>query len=195
MRNRSTRRVLESGTNADFLENLRKALAKRRKDELVAILTDLAREDRRILRRLTARVQVAATTNELITLTRRAIADATDYDPRDANRNFHYDYETYDAVKRNLCRLIDLGELRSAMELSLELMRKGSEQIEVSDEGLMSSDIEECLQVVIRALKTCSLPTDDVLAWCAAMVESDRVGFVCDREFQTLKNQFESSGT
>ena len=41
--------------------------------------------------------------------TRQAIADATDFDERDINRNFDYDYAAYDEVKRNLSRLIDWG--------------------------------------------------------------------------------------
>jgi hypothetical protein len=110
------------------------------------------------------------------------ISDATDFDERDINHNFSYDYEAYSAVKRNFGRLIDLGHLRSAMELSLELMSQGSYQVEVSDEGLMTDDIKECLQVVIKALRKCDPPADEVVAWCAAMVTKDRVGFICDTE-------------
>ena len=37
-----------------------------------------------------------------------------------------YDYEAYHEVKRNLGRLVTLGQLRPAMELCLELMKQGS---------------------------------------------------------------------
>ena len=119
---------------------------------------------------------------ELAAATRQAIADATDFDERDINRNFSYDYEAYGEVKRNLSRLIDLGELRLAMELSLELMKQGSWQVEMSDEGLMTQDIEECLRVVLPAVKKSGQSPDEVVAWCAAMIKSDRVGFICDRD-------------
>ena len=46
------------------------------------------------------------TADELVAATRQAIADATDFDERDINRNFDYDYEAYSEVKRNLGRLI-----------------------------------------------------------------------------------------
>ena len=46
------------------------------------------------------------------------------------------------------------------MELSLELMKQGSYQVEMSDEGLMTDDIEECLRVVVQALKKCDLPPE-----------------------------------
>ena len=50
------------------------------------------------------------------------------------------------------------------MELSLELMRRGSYQVEMSDEGLMTPTIEECLGVVVEALRKCDLPGSDVIA-------------------------------
>ncbi len=95
-----------------------------------------------------------APSKELVAATRQAIADATDFDEREINYNFDYDYEAYSAVKRNFGRLIDLGLLHAAMELSLELMSQGSYQVEMSDEGMMTEDVEECLQVVIKALES-----------------------------------------
>lgn len=176
----------------DRAPRLRQALAKRTKDELLDILVELAREDRNILRRLAARVELASPPQELATATRQAIADATNFDERDVNRNFSYDYEAYGEIKRNLSRLIELGELPLVMDLSLELMQQGSCQVEMSDEGFMTQDIEECLQVVLQALKKCSLPPDEVVVWCAGMIKSDRVGFICDRDLDALRNHFQA---
>ena len=100
---------------------------------------------------------------ELVAATRQAIASATDFDEREINCNFDYDSEAYEEVKRNLGRLIELGQLRPAMELSLELMKEGSYQVEMSDEGMMTDDIKECLKVVIVALKKCDLPASEVI--------------------------------
>ena len=150
---------------------LRQALARRKKAELVDVLLELAEADRGILRQLTARFDVAAAPDELVAATRQAIADATDFDERDINRNFDYDYEAYSEVKRNLGRLIGSGQLRLAMQLALELMKQGSYQVEMSDEGLMTEDIEDCLSVVLKALKKCDLPAAEVIAWCSAMLD------------------------
>ena len=79
---------------------------RRSKAELVDVLLELAQADRAVLRQLMARFEVAATADELVTGTRQAIADATDFDARDINRNFDYDYEAYSEVKRNLARLM-----------------------------------------------------------------------------------------
>lgn len=155
------------------------------------LVVDLARDDRKLLRRLAGRFELEAPPKELVAATRVAIADATDFDQRDINRNFDYDYEAYSEVQRNLSRLVELGQSPSAMELSLELMEKGSYQVEMSDEGLMTEDIEECLTVVIQALKTCDLPASQVTAWCGDMLNSDRVGYVSERELQVLREQFE----
>jgi uncharacterized Zn finger protein len=189
----SKRRPKKLVKTADVRERLRKALANRTKDELIDVLVELAGDDRNVLRRLDARFEMEAPPKELVAATRQAIADATDFDERDMNRNFDYDYAAYEAVKRNLSRLVALGQLRLAMELSLELMDQGSHQVEMSDEGLMTDDIEECLSVVVKALKKCDLPPGEVIAWCAEMVQRDRVGFIYDQELQTLREHWEAS--
>ena len=74
---------------------LRQVLSKRKKAELVDVLLELAQADRGILRQLNARFDVAAAPDELVAATRQAIADATDFDERDSNRNFDYDDEAY----------------------------------------------------------------------------------------------------
>jgi hypothetical protein len=172
---------------------LRRALTKRKKSELVDVLIELAQADRGVLRQLTARFDVVTTPDELVAATRQAIADATAFDERDINRNFDYDYEAYGEVKRNLGRLIASGQLRLAMQLALDLMKRGSYQVEMSDEGLMTEDIEDCLSVVIEAVTKCDLPADEVLAWCTAMLDTDRVGFIARKPLETLRHHVQAA--
>ena len=108
----STRRPKKAVKMTDIAKTLHKALAKRSKADLIDALLDLAKEDRKVFRQLDARFELKSSSEELAAATRQAIADATDFDERDANRNFSYDYAAYEGVKRNLSRLIDLGELR-----------------------------------------------------------------------------------
>ena len=63
----------------------------------------------------------------------------------------------------------------------------------MSDEGLMTDDIEECLAVVVQAIMKSDLPPNEVLAWCAAMSKSDGVGFIYDEELAALRKHFEES--
>ena len=126
-------------------------------------------------------------------MTRQAIADATVFDERDINRNFSYDDEAYRQVQQNLCRLIDLGKLRLAMELSLELMAAGSYQVEMSDEGLMTDDIEACFEPVLEALRDSGLSAPEIAGWCAEMTSSDRTGFICEEKLRVLRRRFATS--
>ena len=96
-------------------ERLAKALAKRTKAELDEALVEIAEADRGILRRLETWFGVEAPSEELVAATRQAIADATDFDEREINYNFDYDYEAYGTVQRNFGRLIEQGHLHAAM--------------------------------------------------------------------------------
>ena len=187
------KRPAPAGERSGSSTELRRALSKRKKSELVDVLMELAQADRGVLRQLTARFDVTATPDELVATTRQAITDATAFDKRDINRNFDYDYEAYGEVKRNLSRLIASGQLRLAMQLALDLMKRGSYQVEMSDEGLMTEDIEDGLSVVIAAVTTCDLPAEEVLAWCSAMLDADRVGFIARKPLEALRRRVQAA--
>ena len=106
MSKREQKKAVPAGKQTNPAAALRQELARRKKAELVDLLLELARADRGILRQLTARFDVGAAPEELVAATRQAIADATDFDAREINRNFDYDCEAYEEVKRNLGRLI-----------------------------------------------------------------------------------------
>ncbi len=193
MSQRKPKKATPVSKRSESLTGLRQALTRRKKAELVEVLLELAQADRGVLRQLTARFDVAAAPDELVAATQQAIADATAFDERDSNRNFAYDYEAYHEVKRNLGRLIDAGQLRLAMRLALGLMKQGSYQVEMSDEGLMTQDIEDCLDVVLKALAKCDLPAAEVIAWCSAMLDNDRVGFIAQGPLQALRNRAQAT--
>lgn len=189
MPRRKPKKAAPARKQPESTAELRKALGRRTKAELVGVLLELAQADRRVLRQLTARFNVAAAPDELVASTRQAIADATHFDEREINRNFDYDYEAYGEVKRNLGRLIKAGQLRLAMQLALELMKQGSHQVEMSDEGMMTEDIEDCLSVVIKALQKGDVPAEERKAWSTAMRANDRVGFIATQQLESLRNR------
>lgn len=186
-------KAVSSEQAADPASALRQALMRRKKAELVEVLIELAELDRGMLRQLTARFDVATSLSPdaLMSATRQAIVAATHFDVRQINRNFAYDHAAYGEVKRNLNRLIETGELRPAMTLALELMKRGSDQVEMSDEGMMTGEIEACLIEVIGALKTCDLPASEVLAWCSTMLKTDRVGFIAREPIEALQSHWQ----
>jgi hypothetical protein len=163
-----------------------KVLSKQTKTVLIDELVELIEDDRGLARRLALRFQVETPPEALVQETRLAIAEATDYDEREINYNFHYDYAAYQAVEKNLGKLVKAGDLGSAMDLALALMKSGSEQVEMSDEGLMTDDIEDCLRVVIKAVKASGLPAETRSAWAKNMRRADRVAFICDQELGAL---------
>lgn len=193
MPKRAPKKAVSIAKGGTSVAELGRALSRRTKAELVAVLLELAQADRGVWRRLEARFDVAPATDGLVAATQQAIADATAFDPRDMNRNFAYDAEAYGAVKRNLGRLIAAGAMRQAMQLALELMKRGSHQVEMSDEGLMTEDIEDCLRVLLDALAKSDLPADEGLAWCQAMRASDRVGFIARQPLESLRSRLQSA--
>jgi hypothetical protein len=168
------------------LTDLRRALTKSKKSELVDILMELAQADRGVLRQLSARFEDATAPEKLITRTLQAIKEATAFDRRDMNRNFAYDHDAYAEVKRNLARLIASGQFSAAMQLALELMKRGSFQVEMSDEGMMTHEIEDCLNVVIESLGKGNVAAQEVNTWCTVMLATDRVDFIAREQIEAL---------
>jgi hypothetical protein len=162
MSQRKPKKAVPANKRPESMAPLRRALARRKKAELVDTLLELAQADRGVLRQLTARFDVATASDALVTATHQAIADATAFDERDINRNFAYDYEAYGAVQRNLGRLIDAGQLRQAMQLALELMKRGSYQVEMSDEGLIGGGPQGPREVRPARERSCRLVLGDV---------------------------------
>jgi len=190
---RKPKKVAPASKRPESMGPLRRALSRRKKAELVDTLLELAQANRGVLRHLTARFDVAAVPDELVAATLQAIADATAFNRRDINRNFAYDYGAYEEVKRNLGRLLGAGQLQPALRLALELMKQGSYQVEMSDEGLMTQDIEDCLDVVLKALTKSNLPEAEVIAWCTAMLDNDRVGFIARGPLQSLRSRAQAT--
>jgi hypothetical protein len=169
-------------------ERLQKALEKRTKADLIETLLVLAGDDNKILRQLELRFDVRAPFDDLVS-TRQAITDATAVDERRINYNFDYDHGAYRTVERNLGRLVEMSAFDEAMGLSLELMRRGNYQIEMSDEGMMTEEVEACLNVVVSALLEADLKSEVVASWCDAMIQADRVKFICEKELKALRKR------
>jgi hypothetical protein len=187
MAKRKATKKVPKRTKVSPLDRLRKALAKRTKAELVDVIVEFASEERKILRELEAQFNVEAPSEDLVASTRQAIADATDFDEREINYNFDYDYQAYSTVQKNLKRLVSQGCFQEAMKLSIELMSQGSYQVEMSDEGMMTDDIEDCLRPVIQGLKKSDISAKNVLPWCKKMEAKDRIGCICDQELESLR--------
>ena len=119
-------------------------------------------------------------TAELIAEAKLAIAKATFVPGHQINCNFAYDYDAYERIGWCFAQLIAGGQLHEAMTLSENFARSGSHQIEMSDEGLMTDDIVECLKVVATALSKSDVPATEQAAWLDRLDRADAVGVLCD---------------
>ena len=169
------------------LDQWKQLLAKRPKGELIDFIVESARTNSGYRGMVESRFDLANSPEELVESTRRAIDAATDFDERELNSNYDYDSASYQLIKKNFTALAKAGKYAELRMLSLELMRDGSYQVECSDEGLMTGDIEECLRVVIGALKKSDLTGSSLNVWSEQMLKADRVGFICQEELCAFK--------
>jgi hypothetical protein len=49
------------------------------------------------------------------------------------------------------------------------------------------------LTVVLQALAKCDLPAAEVIAWCSAMLDNDRVGFIAREPLQALRTHAQAA--
>ena len=171
---------------------LNKELQSKTKSELIDLIENEAKRSDRFASELEEKFKITKPLKALVTATKSAIAVATDFDERDRNHNFDIDYDAYMMVQRNFQQLIDGDYLDTALALAVELMRQGSYQVESSDEGLMTEDIEECLQVVTKEIYRTKLHkgpgSQKIVKWCRDMAAADRVEFIFEEELSKLKN-------
>jgi hypothetical protein len=170
---------------SDRFPPIEKALHKRTKAELVAMILAIAHDHGVVARELENRLSIEKPADRLVADLSSAIDRATDFDERLMNHNFDVDSQAYAEVQKGLSRLVDLGRLADAKSLALKLMKDGSYLVECSDEGLMADDIRRCLKPVIHAVKAAG--GDQAVRWARDMQSADRVGFICDKELEQLR--------
>lgn len=177
----STRRVVRPGNgteqSADRLTNVLKRMTKA---QLVAVLADVIQRWPDVGHHLMIKVDTQQPARELVDDIRASLNKATYVPKHEINHNFSFDYGAYKRVGKGLKKLIDRGLLSEAMELALEVMRQGSYQVEMSDEGLMSDEVVDCVRVVYDALQGETIDVDTRAKWLKQLAASDSVGFLVE---------------
>ena len=168
------------------LDTLEAALRRQKKQDLIALLRDLATADAVNRHFLEQRLSIQPPPADVATDVARAIEEATYVDPRDAyaNMNIDYDLDAYERAGAGLKSLVAAGDLAAAKALSLELMKRGSYQCECSDEALMVDELAECLTPVIAAVK--QEDRASASAWAREMLAADRIEFICHEQLGAL---------
>ena len=160
-----------------------RALRKLRKDDLIGILSKLCVENVNARWAIESAIDLRKPVDLILHDLRQAIELATKVDERRMNYNFPIDWDAYEEVKRLMEMLVSCDALDEAMEISIQFMEKASYQVECSDEGLMTEEIEECLQPVLLALENYDPPVRT--SWSFRMRVADRVGFICEEKLSS----------
>ncbi|MEQ1828173.1 MAG: hypothetical protein ABL921_19595 [Pirellula sp.] len=174
-------------TPSDTLAILARALKKQTKETLADCLVQLAANDCKLFRELESQFPLEYPSHDLVAATRQAIDDATDFDERQINYNFDYDSDAYTTIGKNFAEMIEANRWSDVLPLALELMNKASYQVEMSDEGMMIDDIDECLECVIDSLYEADLPVAERLEWCQKMIQTDRTGCISEKRLADLE--------
>jgi uncharacterized Zn finger protein len=130
------------------------------KEQLAERLWNAARHNGDLWDELQADCQfepVADSVDELIAWAKQAIADAT-------RPGLEYGGD-YGAVSKYLKQLVAAGQADAVLQLGRDLYQRGSRQVELSDEGLMCSAIDDCMSVVFDALAQSSLSVPRQMLW------------------------------
>ena len=186
-RKKQLRKSPRKRATTDRFPLIERALKKLTKADLVAIVMKLAKDNAQLSRALEAELDVQKPVDLLISDIESAICLATDFDDRQRNYNFDYDYQAYEDVENGFKKLISLGHLEDLKSLSIRLMKDGSHQVECSDEGMMTDEIQDCLKPVILAVK--AEGGTSASKWANEMLLADRVGFICETALKRLANQ------
>jgi len=161
---------------------LRATLKKMKKADVIELALRIAKEEKASEWMLEREVGLDKSIELLVNDIEIAIKIATQFDELRMNYNPPINWDAYDAVQRGFLQLIQKERIEEAKRLALQLMHRGSYQIECSDEGLMLEEIENCLRPVIVAVAK-SLAGGK---WAHEMLLRDRVGFVCRQDLSKL---------
>lgn len=161
---------------------LRATLKKMKKVDVIELALRIAKEEKASEWMLEREVGLDKPGELLVNDIEIAIKIATQFDELRMNYNPLINWNAYDAVQRGFLQLIQKERIDEAKDLALQLMQRGSYQIECSDEGLMLEEIENCLRPVIAAVAK----SPGGGKWAHEMLLRDGVGFVCRKELIEL---------
>lgn len=142
-------------------------LAGKRRDELLALLIDLAADFPEVARRIRDAAQLeTGQIDKLVRSLRREIRNLTAEEAWSDHWKGGGNLPDYSHVGKQLRALLDKGHADAVLELGAELWDRGNEQVGQShDEGETASAIADCLAIVLQALPGTTLSPPEQLLW------------------------------
>ena len=148
-------------------DRIRSFLRSQTKDQLLALLEELAATHERVRRDLRDRSDLARGSVEKLTVRIRREIEELSAEPGWRN---HWNDEgyipDYSGVRNRLSALLDRGHADEVLALGLELLEAGANQVEMSnDEGETAGEIASCLDIVFEALPRSTLSPVEQMLW------------------------------
>lgn len=142
-------------------------LAGKSKEELIALLVDLAGRHPEVERRIRESEQMASgRVDKLVRSLRSEIRNITAEPAWYNSWKGEGNIPDYSHVREQLQALLDNGHADAVLKLGDELWTRGRDQVEQShDEGETATAIADCLAVVLQALPQTSLTPPEQLLW------------------------------
>ncbi|GAB4346350.1 MAG: SWIM zinc finger family protein [Desulfobulbaceae bacterium] len=137
-----------------------KLIRKKKKDELVELLTLIVSEYPEVRSMIMEEQQLATgRIDELVRSLRREIRDVTSEEAWYDHWNDRGELPDYSHIRKQLDALLKKGYADVVAELGEELWERGSDQVGRShDDGYIAEEVFECMKIVFRAIRASSLP-------------------------------------
>jgi uncharacterized Zn finger protein len=130
----------------------------RTKEELVAIVMDIASSYPEIMSDLSLKAEMSTSSVNLLTKIINKEIDSATSEPDYNNHWDHFGYTPdYSRVQTGLQKLYDTGNFDEVITLGKKLLKQGIEQIEQGDDGQIFEEVSDSLSIVFQALAKCSL--------------------------------------
>jgi uncharacterized Zn finger protein len=151
-------------------------LKQRTKQDLIEIITDLARHNPSVQQSLKDRRNLAqGNPAKLIEAVRRDISRISQEAGWKDNWSGQGSIPNYAPVRERLNTLLSGGHADALIDIAEELLDAGTEQLEMSDdEGETAEEIASCLEIVFKALPQSSRVPAERLLWAIEMALKDQ---------------------
>lgn len=155
-------------------------LADKSREELLALLLDLAADFPEVGRKIREAGQLATgRVDQLVDALRKEIRSLTAEEAWYDTWKGYGNLPDYSHVEEQLQALLDKGHVDAVFELGAELWERGVSQVEqCSDEGETAMGIARCLDIVLQALPQCSLSPSAQLLWLIEHELADDYGLL-----------------
>ena len=163
-------------------DSLSSFLAQQSKDQLVALLTELAQENMAVRRMLKDRQTLTTGSVKKLLKAARAEIDGLGGEPDweyDRSGGVYYadSSDSYPRIRKHMEALLEKGHADEVLDLGKDLIEQGARHIEIiQDEGEAGEEIATCLDLVFRALPQSSLSAADQILWVIEAESADDYG-------------------